>query len=79
MHYCLGLEVWRDSSQTFLSQGKYVKSLVTKFKMDECKVAFMPLKHNNNTYLGQVLMISQENSTRIVTKPIYKLIMSILQ
>ena len=46
MHYCLGLEVWRDSSQTFLSQGKYAKSLLTKFKMDECKAAFVPLQQN---------------------------------
>ncbi len=43
LHYCLGLEVWRDSSQTFLSQGKYAKILLTKFKMDECKAAFVPL------------------------------------
>eukprot|EP00253_Pinus_taeda_P021046 PITA_21046 len=47
MYYYLGLEVWRDSSQTFLSQGKYAKSLLTKFKMDECKVAFVPLQQNN--------------------------------
>eukprot|EP00253_Pinus_taeda_P014191 PITA_14191 len=47
MHYCLGLEVWRDSSQTFLSQGKYAKSLLTKFKMEECKATFVPLQQNN--------------------------------
>lgn len=46
MYYCLGLEVWRDSNKTFLSQGKYVKSLLTKFKMDECKAAFVPLQQN---------------------------------
>jgi len=39
MHYCLGLEVWRDSSQTFLSHGKYAKNLFAKFKMDECNAA----------------------------------------
>eukprot|EP00253_Pinus_taeda_P022095 PITA_22095 len=47
MHYYLGLEVWRDSSQTLLSQGKHAKSLLTKFKMDECKAAFVPLQQNN--------------------------------
>eukprot|EP00253_Pinus_taeda_P024291 PITA_24291 len=46
-HYCLGLEVWRDSGQNFLSQGKYVKSLLNKFEMDLCKVAFVPLQQNN--------------------------------
>ena len=34
LHYCLGLEVWIYSSHTFLSQGKYVKSLLNNFKMD---------------------------------------------
>ena len=43
MQYCLGLEVWRDSSQTFLSQGKYAKSLLSRFKMDECKPSCIPL------------------------------------
>ena len=47
MHYYLGLEVWRDSSQTFLSQGKYAKILLTKLKMDECKAAVVPLQQNN--------------------------------
>eukprot|EP00253_Pinus_taeda_P019289 PITA_19289 len=47
MHYCLGLDVWRDSNQTFLSQGKYAKCLLTKFKMDECNAAFVPLQQNN--------------------------------
>lgn len=47
LHYYLGLEVWRDSSQDFLSEGKYAKIFLTKFKMDECKVAFVPLQQNN--------------------------------
>eukprot|EP00253_Pinus_taeda_P034649 PITA_34649 len=51
MNYCLGLEVWRDSSQTFLSQGKYANSLMTKFKMDECKAAFVPLQQNNKLHM----------------------------
>ena len=47
LHYCLGLEVWRDLGQTFSSQGKYLKSLLNFFKMDQCKVAFVPLHRNN--------------------------------
>lgn len=43
LHYYLVLEVSRDLGQTFLSQGKYVKSLLNKFKMDQCKDAFVPL------------------------------------
>lgn len=34
LHYCLGLEVWRDSGKKFLSQGKYVRSLLKKFRTD---------------------------------------------
>jgi len=37
LHYCLSLKVLRDSGKTFSSQGKYVRSLLKKFKMDECK------------------------------------------
>ena len=25
LHYCLGLEVWRDVGQTFVTHGKYVR------------------------------------------------------
>eukprot|EP00253_Pinus_taeda_P004089 PITA_04089 len=46
LHYCLGLEVWRDFGQTFLSQCKYVRSLLEKFIMDQCKAATVPLQHN---------------------------------
>ena len=52
MQYRLGLEFWRDSSQTFLSQGKYAKSLLSRFKMDECKDAFVPLQHNRKLQMN---------------------------
>ena len=34
IHYCLGLEVWRDYGQNFLTQGKYAISLIEKFRME---------------------------------------------
>ena len=46
LRYCLGLEIWRDSGQTFLSQAKYVKSLLEKFRIDKCKSAPIPLQQN---------------------------------
>eukprot|EP00253_Pinus_taeda_P029526 PITA_29526 len=46
LDYCLGLEVWRDSGQTFLSHGKYVKILLKKFRMDQCKEALVPFQWN---------------------------------
>ena len=46
LHYFLGLEVWRDSGQTFLTQGKYAKSLLERFRMEQCKSAATPLQQN---------------------------------
>jgi hypothetical protein len=44
LHYCLGLEVWRNVGQTFVSQGKYVREVLKKFKMDRCKVSYVPMQ-----------------------------------
>jgi hypothetical protein len=41
LHYCLALEVWINARQTFVSQGKYVKELLKKFKKDQCKVSYV--------------------------------------
>lgn len=46
LSYCLGLEIWRDSRQTFLSQGKYAKGLLERFRMDQYKLATVPLQQN---------------------------------
>ena len=42
----MGLENWRDSGQTFLSQGKYVKGLLEIFRMDQSKPTVVPLQQN---------------------------------
>eukprot|EP00253_Pinus_taeda_P030431 PITA_30431 len=36
LHYRLGLEVWKDSGQTFLTQGKYARTLLERFRMEHC-------------------------------------------
>ena len=46
LRYCLGLDIWRDSRQNFLSLGKYVISLQEIFRMDQCKDAIVPLQQN---------------------------------
>lgn len=46
LHYCLGLEVWRDYGQTFRTQWKYVIRLLKKFRMEQCKAASVPLQQN---------------------------------
>jgi len=50
LNYCLVLEFWRDVSQTFVSQGKYVRELLKKFKIDQCKDLFVPMKQNMKLY-----------------------------
>lgn len=44
LHYCLGLEVWEDTGQPFLTQGKYARSLLERFKMEQCRSAATPLQ-----------------------------------
>eukprot|EP00253_Pinus_taeda_P030965 PITA_30965 len=46
LRYYLRLEIWRDSGQTFLSQGKYIKGMLERFRMDQCKPAVVPLQQN---------------------------------
>ena len=36
-HYCLGLEIWRESSKTIIAQRKYPKTILEIFHMIECK------------------------------------------
>jgi hypothetical protein len=32
LHYCLGVEVWQTDNHIFVSQTKYAKSLLDRFK-----------------------------------------------
>ena len=43
LHYCLGLEVWRNAGQTFVCQSKYVRDVLQRFKMDQCKPSTVPM------------------------------------
>eukprot|EP00253_Pinus_taeda_P021348 PITA_21348 len=44
LHYCLGVEVWQTENHIFLSQSKYAKNLVDRFKMQECKPVTTPME-----------------------------------
>ena len=44
LHYCLSLKVWINVGQTFVSQGRYVREVLKNFKMDQCKVSYVPMK-----------------------------------
>eukprot|EP00253_Pinus_taeda_P027305 PITA_27305 len=64
LHHCLGLEVWKDSGQTFLTQGKYAKTLLERFRMEQCKTAATPLQQN--------LKLSSDNGTKQGDATLYR-------
>eukprot|EP00253_Pinus_taeda_P035573 PITA_35573 len=64
LHYCLGLEVWKDSRQTFLTQGKYARSLLERFRMQQCRSTATPLQQN--------LRLSSDDNTKDVDATMYR-------
>eukprot|EP00253_Pinus_taeda_P013451 PITA_13451 len=64
LHYCLGLEVFRDTGQTFLTRGKYARNLLEKFGMDRCRSAATPLQQN--------LKFSSDDGTKEVDATLYR-------
>eukprot|EP00253_Pinus_taeda_P026461 PITA_26461 len=64
LHYCLGLEVWKDSGQTFLTQGKYARTLLERFRMEQCKTTATPLQQN--------LKLSSDDGTKQMDSTLYR-------
>ena len=46
LHYFLGLEVRQETCEIFLSQGKYVRDILQKFGMLDCKPMATPMVTN---------------------------------
>jgi hypothetical protein len=46
LHYYLGLEVWRNAGQNFVCQSKYIREILKRFKMDQCKSSTIPIQQN---------------------------------
>lgn len=44
LHYCLGVEVWQTENNIFLSQSKYAKDLVDRFRIQDCKPGTTPME-----------------------------------
>ena len=44
IHYCLGLEIWRDGSKTMTTQSKYIREILEIFNMSERKSVSTPLE-----------------------------------
>ena len=46
LHYFLGLEVWQNPGEIFLSQGKYIVDVLKRFGMMDCKSMSTPMISN---------------------------------
>jgi hypothetical protein len=46
LHYFLGLEIWQQDGELFVSQGKYAREILGKFHMEGFKPMDTPLPGN---------------------------------
>jgi hypothetical protein len=46
LHYFLGLEIWQQDGELFVSQSKYTREILGKFHMEGCKPMDTPLPGN---------------------------------
>ena len=50
LNYCLGLEVWKETGKTMITQSKYVREILKKFNMSDYKATSIPLDQNLKLY-----------------------------
>ena len=60
MHYFLGLEVWKNTGEIFVSQGKYIVKLLERFGMVDCKSVSTPMELKFKKLCGALLGPSWE-------------------
>ena len=51
LHYCLGLEFWKETGKTIIIQRKYTRECLKEFNMSECKEMSIPLDQNLKLYI----------------------------
>ena len=64
LHYCLGLEIWREDGKTMVTQSKYTREILERFNMQECKAASTPLDQN--------VKLSSVDETKEVNGTLYR-------
>eukprot|EP00253_Pinus_taeda_P030173 PITA_30173 len=64
LHYCLGAEVWQTEINIFLSQSKYARSLMDRFRMQDCKPAMTPMEPR--------LKLSAQSSSPLVDESLFR-------
>ena len=50
LHYCLGITFWREVGKTLITRNKYVREILNRFQMSECKVLSTTLDQNMKLY-----------------------------
>jgi hypothetical protein len=69
LHYWLGVEVWKTGSNIFFSQAKYAKSLLDKFRMEDCKISSTPMEKG--------LKLSAKTDSKAVSESLYRQLVGI--
>ena len=64
LHYCLGLEIWREDGKTIFTQRKYTREILERFNMQECKATSTPLDQN--------VKLSSVDETKEVNGTLYR-------
>jgi hypothetical protein len=64
MHFCLGIEVWQEPGNIFISQSKYAGEILKAFGMTECKAVGTPMEVD--------LKLSMEDTSPLVEERLYR-------
>ena len=64
MHYCLGIEMWKENGRTLTTQSKYAKKLIQNFNMQDFKAPCTPLEQN--------IKFSCDSDTSEVNETLYR-------
>jgi hypothetical protein len=64
LHYFLGVEVWQTGSIFFVSQAKYARILLDKFRMEDCKISSTPMEKG--------MKLSTKTDSKAVSESLYR-------
>ncbi|KAF5759181.1 putative RNA-directed DNA polymerase [Helianthus annuus] len=70
LHYFLGMEIKNDNGNIMLTQQKYAKNLLAKFKMENCREALTPMEYG--------LKLSKEDHEDEVDQNVYRMLVGSL-
>ena len=70
LHYCPRVEVWQTGSIIFVSQAKYARSLLDKFRMEDCKISSTPMEKG--------MKLSAKTNSKVVSESLYRQLVGIL-